>query len=186
MSFFNDAGNVDKYLELAEGYDGRELIERLAEYLSPGSTVLELGMGPGKDLEMLAERYVATGSDLSLVFLERFRAAHPEADLIQLDAETLETDRRFDAIYSNKVLQHLTRDAMRRSLERQASLLEPGGIAMHALWYGDSEEEHEGLLFVGYTEETIVRVVPGPFEIAEVSRYTEMEDDDSLLVVLRS
>lgn len=38
---------------MAEGYDGEELIKILKEYLPEKSTLLELGMGPGKDLDIL-------------------------------------------------------------------------------------------------------------------------------------
>ena len=47
---------------MAEGFDGRELIEILKKYLSKGSTVLELGMGPGKDLDILNKNYSSTYS----------------------------------------------------------------------------------------------------------------------------
>ena len=65
MGYYDDAENVKEYVEMAEGFDGRELIDVLREYLAEGASVLELGMGPGKDLEMLSEHYRATGSDSS-------------------------------------------------------------------------------------------------------------------------
>jgi len=71
MSYFDDGKNVDEYIRMAEGYDGRELIAILKMHLPAGSTVLELGMGPGKDLDLLAQTYTVTGSDYSNVFLER-------------------------------------------------------------------------------------------------------------------
>ena len=46
-------------------------------------------------LALLAEHYIVTGSDRALPFLGRYRRLRPDADLLQLDAVTLETDRRF-------------------------------------------------------------------------------------------
>jgi len=126
--------SIEDYTAMAEGYDGRTHVERLRQMLAPGSAVLELGMGPGVDLYMLAKTFAATGSDRSQAFLDRYALIQPEADLLQLDAATVDTDRRFDAIYSNKVLHHLTRHELRRSLERQASLRRPGGLLLHGLW----------------------------------------------------
>lgn len=94
---------------MANGYDGKHLIAALRQVLPDGARVLELGMGLGKDLLLLAQHYTVTRSDSSTAFVERFRTAHPTADLLHLDAVTMQTDRRFDAIYSNKVLYHLTR-----------------------------------------------------------------------------
>jgi trans-aconitate methyltransferase len=108
MGYFDNVKNVRDYIRMAEGYDGRELIENLKKHLRSGSSVLELGMGPGKDMDILAGTYRVTGSDSSRIFLDMHRQTHPEADLLQLDAVTIKTDRRFDCLYSNKVLQHLT------------------------------------------------------------------------------
>jgi cyclopropane fatty-acyl-phospholipid synthase-like methyltransferase len=185
MGFFDTEEGVLEYEQMAEGYDGRDLIARLKAHVPQGSSVLELGMGPGKDLDLLLESYKAVGSDNSVVFLERYRGRGGAGEAIQLDAVALATDRTFDAIYSNKVLQHLARDEAKRSLERQAEVLNPGGIALHSLWYGDKEEEHSGLRFIHYTEESFQALMPHTFKIIEQERYTEMEDNDSLVIVLK-
>ncbi len=87
MGFYDDDKNVETYVQMAEGYDGRELVDVLKKHLPPGSTVLELGMGPGKDLALLAEAFTATGSERSEVFLRRYRRDHPDADVLLLDDE---------------------------------------------------------------------------------------------------
>ena len=82
--FFDTEKGVREYLEMAKGHDGRELIEKLSEYLTANATVLELRMGPGADLELLSKRYQVTGSDNSAVFLDKYREANREADLLLL------------------------------------------------------------------------------------------------------
>ncbi len=37
MTYFEEEKNVEDYIKMAEGYDGRELIEVLKKYLPPGS-----------------------------------------------------------------------------------------------------------------------------------------------------
>lgn len=185
MGYFDDEKNVDDYIRMAEGYDGSELIARLRVHLSDGARVLELGMGPGTDLLLLGDHYQVTGSDTSTVFLDRFRAMHPDADLLQLDAATLDTDRTFDCVYSNKVLHHLTKAQLRASFQRQAQVLNPAGIALHSFWHGDKEEEHHGLRFVYYTIPMIEAMVADVYEVIEVKRYSEMDEDDSFYVVLK-
>ena len=185
MGYYHTRETVDEYVEMAEGYDGRELIEVLKQHLKPGATVLELGMGPGKDLDILSESFLATGSDTSQVFLKRYRAEHPDADLLLLDAVTLDTGRRFDGIYSNKVLMHLTREQVSASLRRQAEVLNDRGVLLHSFWYGEQEEEFSGLLFVQYTEVSFDQVVGPEFEIVKTERYAEMEEGDSIYFVLK-
>lgn len=185
MEYFDDPENVEEYIRMAEGHDGRELIAVLRKYLTPGATVLELGMGPGTDLNLLDEHFRVTGSDKSDVFVERYRREHPDADVMQLDAVTLDTGRQFDGIYSNKVLQHLTRPQLKQSMQRQAEVLTSAGILVHSFWYGNTVEEFSGMRFVYHTEDSILDAIGDHYEILEMRRYTEMEGDDSLYVVLR-
>ncbi len=185
MGFNDNEKGVEDYLKLAEGYDGAELIQWLDKYLPNQSTVLELGMGPGKDLDILLKQYLATGTDFSQVFLDHYLKTHPDGDVFQLDAVTMNTPRRFDAIYSNKVLQHLSIEECRQSLTAQHNVLNKGGIVLHALWYGNDFEEYEGLRFQQYTEESFTQLLEGRFEILEAKIYTEMEEDDSIAFFLK-
>ena len=52
MGFF-DTKKVEQYIKMVEGYDGVELIEILQKYLPANSTILQLGMGSGKNLDIL-------------------------------------------------------------------------------------------------------------------------------------
>jgi cyclopropane fatty-acyl-phospholipid synthase-like methyltransferase len=185
MEYFDDEKNVEDYVKMAQGYDGRELIDVLRNYLPEGSSVLELGMGPGTDLEILSEFYQVTGSDRSQTFLDRYQKRNEAADLLWLDAVEMKTERRFDAIYSNKVLHHLTKEEMQRSLQAQADVLNDQGIMLHSLWVGDMEEEQHGLRFVYYTEASFRALLGEMFTVLEVALYDEMEDKDSIYFVLQ-
>ena len=119
MGFYDDEETALQYIAMADGFDGRELVEVLREHLRDGASVLEIGMGPGVDLQLLSEHFLATGSDNSQFFVDRFRKLHPDLDLLLLDAVKLDTERTFDCIYSNKVLHHLTSEQLAQSLGRQ-------------------------------------------------------------------
>jgi trans-aconitate methyltransferase len=185
MGFFDTEEGVQEYLEMAKGHDGRELIEKLSEYLPANSTVLELGMGPGKDLELLSERYEVTGSDNSSLFIEKYRAVNPEADLLLLDAVTLKAHRRWDCLFSNKVLHHLQRADLEISIPRQADVLEEGGLLAHAFWYGSKVEEHGGLHFQYYEETDLDELFGNHFETVLVERYEELDPGDSIFIILK-
>jgi SAM-dependent methyltransferase len=185
MGYYDDEKNVEQYIQMAEGYDGALLIDVLRQHLASGSTVLELGMGPGKDLLLLARHFKVTGSDSSSIFVERFRAQHPGVDVMQLDAITMDTDRQFDAVYSNKVLYHLTGEQLRQSFEQQQRILRPGGLALHSFWYGDGQEDMHGLHFAYYDDAQLRALAEPYFDIVQGERYTEMEANDSLYIVLK-
>jgi len=185
MSYYEDKANVENYIKMAEGYDGKLLIEALRKYLKPKSSVLEIGIGEGKDLLLLSEHYTVTGSDYSSIFVNRFRESHTDIDVLQLDAVTLDTNFTFDALYSNKVLYHLTQAQLKQSFERQLNILNPKGIALHSFWIGDDNDSMHGLHFEYYTEDTLRPLIPTSFEVLAVEIYTEMDENDSLYIVLQ-
>ena len=142
-------------------------------------------MGPGKDLEILNESYRVTGSDSSKIFLDLYRKKHLNADLILLDAVKMNVACKFDCIYSNKVLIHLSKSELKESFKNQNNVLKDDGILFHSFWYGDKEEEYNGLRFAYYNEKSLQGYYQDFFEPVEITKYKEIEENDSLLVVLR-
>lgn len=185
MSYYDDPKHVEDYVAMSEGYDGRYLIDQLHRHLPAGKTVLELGMGPGRDLELLAEQYDVIGSDASNAFLQRFRQGHPDATLLQLDAVALKTDLTVDAIYSNKVLHLLTPDELQQSLHRQAGLLTEHGLVLHSFWRGDGEETFHGVYSAYYQLHTLIGMLEAVFDVVDSGTYEEMEPYDSVWVLAR-
>jgi len=186
MSFYDKQENIEKYAQFIPTHDGAELVSILESQLAKDSTVLELGIGPGKDFERLAKDYDVTGSDRSLVFLNKYRQKNPQADLLQLDARTLETDKKFDCIYSNKVLIHLTRDELVNSLARQHEILNDNGLLLHSFWYGDKEDVYDDLRITYYTEQQLSDMMNELFEIVEIKRHAKMTEGDSVYVLARA
>jgi SAM-dependent methyltransferase len=172
-----------QHIKMAEGYDGKELIEKLKSYLSAGSTVLELGSGPGTDLEVLSQYYHVTGSDFSQQFLDILVEKNVSNELLILDAITLKTDKIFDCIYSNKVLQHLTNDELFQSIKNQLHILDDGGIVCHSFWAGDDCYEMKGALHNYHTLVELESWFSPYFEIQLLEFYDEMEKDDSILLI---
>jgi len=185
MGFYDKKKNVEEYIKLAEGFEGVELIKILRKHLPEGSSLLELGMGPGKDLDILKKNFKVTGSDSSDIFLDMYKQKNPEAELLKLDAVTLDTEKQFDCIYSNKVLMHLPQGDMFKSLLRQVDVLKSNGLLFHSFWYGKTSERFDGLLFNYYNEGFLHRAVGTEYELVEMKKYTEMEKDDSIYMILR-
>ena len=183
MGFYDDEKTARQYITMAEGFDGRELVEILRRHLPQGASVLEIGMGPGVDLKILKKHFQVTGSDNSEFFLDRYRDSDPDSDLIYLDAVRLDTERTFDCIYSNKVLHHLTDEELTMSLCRQKAILSSTGLIMHSFWRGTSVEEHHGLRFVNQTEDSLRSIVDNVFNVVDIVVYKEMDNDDSLFVL---
>ncbi len=183
--FYEKSENIERYIKMAGGYDRKALIEILRQFVPNGASVLELGMGPGKDLLILNEYYKVLGSDMFPEFLNRFRVLHPEIGTAELDLRTMDIDKRFDAIYSNKVLHHFERETLAKSLALQANVLNEGGVVAHAFWKGSKQDIIEDTFFQYYLEEELVELFSVDFEPQVHVLYSEMDRDDSIFILAK-
>jgi trans-aconitate methyltransferase len=153
--------------------------------LPENSNVLEIGSGPGSDWEILNRYYNIVGSDNSEAFLNHLSKRHPKGEFINLDASILETDRKFDAIYSNKVLHHLTDQELENSIKRQRYLLNEKGVICHSFWKGEGTETYKGLFVNYHNAEGLTGLFTPLFEIISITDYKEFEQGDSILLIAR-
>jgi len=189
MSLYDDPEGVKTYIEMCDEYDGSQLYQALRQHLADNSTLLELGSGPGLDIEYLKQHYSVTGSDLSDEFLKVCKDKSPEIPFIKLDAlklkSTLGQGQKFDCIYSNKVLHHLTEEELQQSLKQQVKLLSPNGLIAHSFWLGEENQQISGMLFTYYKKDDLLDIISEQFEILSTLSYAEFEEDDSLFVIAK-
>jgi len=183
--YYKTKESVKEYIQLAKDVNGKKLIEKLHQVLPDRSSLLELGSGPGTDWRLLNDLYQVIGSDNSSEFLNHLKTNNPQGEFLELDAITLETDKTFEGIYSNKVLIHLRDEELKASIKRQAQILRPDGIICHSFWKGEGSEFFKGL-FVNYQDEKHLKeLFETAFEILSIESYAEFESDDSLLFLGR-
>ncbi|MCF8378350.1 MAG: class I SAM-dependent methyltransferase [Bacteroidales bacterium] len=185
MGYFDDNKNVDDYIRMADGYDGCQVVKVLERYLPPGSSVLEVGIGPGKDLTLLGVKFKVCGSDLSQLFVDMYLNQNKDVEVFQLDAVEMNIQRKFDCIYSNKVLHCIDQNSFRKSLVNQSKVLNKGGLLCHTLWYGDKMVLAKGERYYYYSEKTILNYIPSGMNIIHSETYQEMDENDSLLIILK-
>ena len=181
--YYKTKESVEEYIKLAKDVNGRQLIEKLVEVLPPGSALLELGSGPGTDWKNLNGIYEVTGSDSSTEFLTHLNKGNKDGEFLNLDAVTLSTDRKFDGIYSNKVLHHLRDDEINKSIKRQFKILNESGIICHSFWKGEGSEIFKGLFVNYHTISSLKEKFKDYFEITFIEEYKEFENNDSVLLM---
>ena len=181
--YYKTKESVEEYIHLAKDVNGLELIEKLKLILPARSSILEIGSGPGSDWEILNQTYEATGSDNSPEFLKHLNLKYPDEEFLDLDAISLITNKRFDGIFSNKVLHHLKDAELKMSIKRQSEIINQGGIICHSLWKGEGFEVFKGLFVNYHTEEDLQKMFQEHFEILSILRYQEFEKEDSLLLI---
>jgi SAM-dependent methyltransferase len=137
-----------KYHETSTHRGGpHDLAEELSKYLRPGSTVLELGCGDGRDALYLAElhhRVIACDfSDTALgQFAEAAARLHIEQHLLDIEALPYSfADGSFDAVYARLSLHYFSTAVTRDIFAEIARMLRPSGIFLGLFnSYFDSEK----------------------------------------------
>lgn len=185
MNYYNDPNNVKDYIKMCEGYDGSNIYDALAEQLPSNSTLLELGSGAGLDIEYLKSNYAVTGSDLSDEFLKVCKKKYPDIPFLKIDALNLDLKSKFNCIYSNKVLHHLTEDELKLSLKQQAESLYENGLIAHSFWLGEENMIMNELLFTYYREENLLDIISNSFTVLTTLKYEEFKPNDSMFVIAR-
>lgn len=183
--YYKTKESVVEYIRLSKDVNGGALIKMLKRYLPSNSKLLEIGTGPGTDWRILDEDFDVVGSDNSREFLVHLNSVHTSGTFLELDAVTLETNEKFDGIYSNKVLHHLKDNELIDSTKKQFDVLNPNGIICHSFWKGKGTEVFKGLFVNYHSENTLRDIFKGYFNILLLEPYAEFEEADSLLMIGR-
>lgn len=122
-----------------------EVLARLDE----GSTVLELGCGPGTDAAELSAGRRYLGVDLSRVQLSIAQQRVPHATFVLGDFTSMAfRPASFDGVVAFYAFNHVPRDAVAPTFERVFGWLRPGGRLMTTLLMIEAEDRVEEWLGV--------------------------------------
>jgi len=121
------------------------LLERLRE--AEVKTVLDVGFGRGHWSVALARAgFHVTAVEISTVAVEHLRAWAEEEGLpieaFVCPAQELPTDRVFDAVIANSVLDHMFKEEAEEAMRRIHAVLRPGGLLLLGM-DGPPDEEDE-------------------------------------------
>lgn len=110
----------------------RAWLQRLADLLSPGAAILDLGCGSGVPIarHLIQQGYSVTGVDASPAMIALCRERLPDAVFHVADMRTLALGRRFDAIIAWDSFFHLTPDDQVRMFAVFAAHAAPGAALM--------------------------------------------------------
>ncbi len=128
------AASIAAYSNDPEGYErayaerSADIVDRFSSLLPGGSTILDLGCGPGRDLR----RFAALGHDVTGLELnpDFVAMAARWGSVVEGDARAVASffqPRSFDGIHANAALVHLTDQEVADVLRQVAQLLVPGG-----------------------------------------------------------
>ena len=186
MNYYDKENNAHNYMEMIKDNINSTLVHQTIKYFQKDMKVLELGSGAGHDLKILDEYFEVVGSDNAEAFVKHLKDTFYALRILRLNAITMDTHKKFDAIYSNKVLHHLEKKDLKISFENQSKVLNKGGTMVHGFWQKiNAPELPKDLLFNTYNESSIREHIPACLELVHFENYDELEKNDSFFIVLK-
>ncbi len=141
LEYYNQ--RAQDYWEGTRGHDVSQNIAALLRHIEgePPFTILDLGCGPGRDLEVLAGLgHVAVGLDGAERFAQMARE-NSGCEVWLQDLLALELPpAHFDGVYANAVLFHVPSQELPRVLVELCAALKPGGVLFSSNPRGNNEE----------------------------------------------
>lgn len=138
-----DAGKYTDQFSFVHQY-GSALIDMVE---GEGLSVLDLGCGNGVLTKELADRgHDAVGMDASEELLKIAWEKYPDISFFHGDAADFQTERKFDAVFSNAVLHWIDRQRQPDMVSCVRDALKPGGQFVFELGgYGNNAMIHDAL-----------------------------------------
>jgi ribosomal protein S18 acetylase RimI-like enzyme len=128
---------AEQYADRTDGHRSG-LVDDLVALVTPGSHVLELGSGPGRDaLALEAAGLVVDRTDGARSFVDALHADGHAARV--LDVRSDDFGGPYDAVFANAVLLHVARELLPTVLERAREAVRPGGVLTATLKHGDGD-----------------------------------------------
>lgn len=114
------------------------LVNELLGMTPPGSSVLELGSGPGRDASAIEDAgLIVDRTDGAASFVERLREEGHAARVLNFYAADF--GGPYDAVYAHAVLLHVTRDRLPEVLRVALRAVRAGGILAASFKMGDGD-----------------------------------------------
>lgn len=113
-------------------------IERILDREAPrAATLLDVGCGTGRHLELLSDRFEVEGLDLNPTMLQVARTRCPGVPFHEADMADFELGRRFDVVTClfSAIGYVCTAERMRSATLAMRRHLEPGGVMLVEPWF---------------------------------------------------
>lgn len=152
--------HADRYSEITRNADMSDIYQHFEENLKPGSRILDLGCGSGRDSKYFLDKgYKVVSLDASEAMCRKTQELTGKA-AVHMRIEDMNYENEFDAVWACASLLHVAKSDMHKILEKAMKALRVGGV-LYASWkYGKSERTRDdGRTFANYTEARVCDMV---------------------------
>lgn len=175
MKYYEE--NHEAFIERTLHIDMEEQYKLFCNRLNPGSTILDIGCGSGRDLKYFRSvGYQPLGLEPSSKLAEHARQ-YSKCEIMETTIQDFESQNQFDGVWASASLLHLSPGELMQALEKISSFMHAGSVFYCSFKYGDEELMREGRYYNDLTLESFSSLKPDTLEVIS-SRVTEQERPD--------
>ena len=146
--------NAEQFFKTTAEVDFTGTQDRFLWYLEPGSRILDLGCGSGRDTRYFLEKgYQVDATDGSAEIC-RLASGYTGIPVRQMLFNELDATEEYDGIWACASILHLPEEELRDVMHRIGTALKEDGIFYTSFKYGDFAGERKGRYFRDFTEES--------------------------------
>ena len=146
--------NAEQFFKTTAEVDFTGTQDRFLWYLEPGSRILDLGCGSGRDTRYFLEKgYQVDATDGSAEIC-RLASGYTGIPVRQMLFNELDATEEYDGIWACASILHLPEEELRDVMHRIGTALKEDGIFYTSFKYGDFAGERNGRYFRDFTEES--------------------------------
>ncbi len=150
VEYYNN--NAAVYIEDTLHADVSQLYEIFESLIAPGSRILDIGCGSGRD----SQHFIRNGFNVVAIDPSSVMCSYAKSfagvPVLEMKAEDIHFSEEFDAVWACASLLHVPRQKQRDTLKKICNALKPGGVFYCSWKYGEADHTEKGRRFTDLTE----------------------------------
>lgn len=158
IDYYNS--NASQYFSNTVNLDMSECCDRFLKYVVPGGRIIDIGAGSGRDIIYFKDRgYVVGGIDASEEMC-RLASDYSGAVVICQRIQDWHPQEKYDGIWANASLLHLSFTEIEEFVCRTSDYLNPNGVFYISMKKGiQIGQDSNGRFFTDFSEEIVQQIV---------------------------
>lgn len=158
IDYYNS--NATQYFRNTVNVDMSECCGRFLKFVVPGGRIIDIGAGSGRDINYFKDRgYVVEGIDASEEMC-RLASDYSATEVACERIQDWHPQEKYDGIWANASLLHLTFDEIEEFVCRVSDYLKPNGVFYISMKKGiQTGLDNNGRFFTDFSEEKVQQIV---------------------------